>query len=89
MNNFILFGIQELMRLLEPKNKMEDLEMAESTPIVIHACPKCGFQVSDKIGISMFFGWRKSFRTTMNQSYKKIPQSWCVRCRSKEATRYE
>ncbi len=63
--------------------------MTEPTIIVKHVCPKCGFQVSDKIGLAMFFGWRKSFRTTIVPHYIQIPQSWCIRCRSKEATRYE
>jgi len=55
----------------------------------VHRCPHCGINVSSTEQISMVFGWRKSFRTTREPSYKLIPQSWCIRCRSKEARRYE
>lgn len=56
---------------------------------VIHSCPHCGLRVSNSEAISMFFGWRKTFKMTIEPGYKLIPQSWCIKCRSKEARRYE
>jgi len=55
----------------------------------VHVCPHCGISASNSEQIAIIFGWRKSFRITKEPSYKVIPQSWCTRCRSKEARRYE
>jgi len=53
-----------------------------------HTCPHCSISVTGKDEISIFFGWRKSFRYTKEPSYRMIPQSWCVKCRS-QVIRYE
>jgi len=55
----------------------------------LHTCPHCGISASSKDQITIVFGWRKIFRATKEPSYNLIPQSWCIRCRSKEARQYE
>lgn len=76
--------IKEKMQYCEIQIKMDSLVLKTT-----HICPHCGFTVTSNDGISMFFGWRKCFLVTMEPSYVLIPQSWCIRCRSKEARRYE